>query len=723
MTISSQAPKGAGQYTGRKAGVKFGNSWVAFAHHIAGLLGLSVKFGGHPATDGKTIWLPHLPWDLLDEDVALMRRFIVHEGGHCRHSDLPAFLEFAQANPHLKDLLNGIEDPWMEVAQWHAFKGARAILREGSDIMKSRGHVITGETSAKDALVATAFYGAHVALGRDDLQENHGIARGHLIQFLGQGSESIVDALDALVATDIRTTRSTQDAIDLTWKVVKLLQQEADNADQQQDQQDPQQSDAGDGEGQQAGGAGGSSEEKSEGGQGDDNQGGNADAKGDDSSESKSDGQQSGGDEQSSQSGAGGEGDRQDEQGASASGSDSQGEGGEQSQSSSGGQQGGQGEQSSDSADADGDAGTQQAGRGPEKGRGKQNQNQKGQPAQASEDDGDAQGDQTGNGQDAGGNKPSSFRERVEAMLAEDGSEDVEEIRKAVMALAQAIANGEVPEYQGAAMVPEVDASEEGDGAGYGDVAGFFTPMPNPFETKALKTRVSRSANVLASRMELFLESQAEESREYGERGRLVGGRLWRTAIDDSRVFVRTETETLPRAAVSVLADLSGSMSGNRARLAAETMMLLSQVMQNVGNPHELLGFGDRGSHLLVLFKQFDEESNAASNRIGALQTNVGGGTPMVEGLFASLARLVLRDESKKVCLVLTDGEPCDPQGVVEQVAMAEADGVPVAFFLMGMGSAPGWMVQAGIRHLVINEVEDLAGSALSTLGQLLTVK
>lgn len=731
--------KSASQYTG-KSGTRYASSWVAFAHHVAGVLGLSLRFGGHPSTDGKTIWLPTLPWELIEDDKALMEGFIIHEGGHVRHSNMLAFSNFAQTNPALKNLLNALEDPWMEVAQWNTFRGARSILERRCDILRERGMVRTGAASAMEALCVTAFSAAHVALGRHDFRDDLQAAKQLLQQHLGEGSEALVEAVEALVTDRIGYCRSTEDAIQLTLDIVELLKQEADKADQEQqqpngsgdqgDESNPDDEQSSEGKG----GAGSDAGDQSQGADSSDSQGDGQEKSpssegGGDSSETDASADESGGD---SSQGGGATG--QDD--ASASDGDSAGDSADQageSDAGGAGPEGSSGAEKGKSGQSSGEAGETLSNAPGGSSSGSDNDGSPSKEGSGTTNNGASQKSQSGtqqpdnqatsNGREGSTEEGagSSMSEKVEAMLAtidEDG--EVIDVRKAIEELARAIANGEIDEYADAALVPETDSSDEGSEGGHSEMSGILVPKADADAARLLRARCTRAASVLASRLELFLESQVEEDREFCDRGKMVGSRLWRTAVNDVRIFSRTERITLPRAAVSVLADLSMSMAGRPATLTAETMMLLAETMQNVGNPHELLGFGDASNHLLTVFKHFDEDSLTGVNRIGALQACVGGGTPMVEGLFATMGRLGLRPEEKRVCFILTDGSPYDYRGVVEQVAMAEADGIPVVMFLIDMSSVPAWIEQAGIRYVLLKDVSDLAGSALTMLGQLL---
>lgn len=72
-------------------------SFVAWARSIARSDKLKVVFGGHPATDGKTMYLPQLPMELTEDDLLMVRSDIMHESGHCTDTDFEYFTEFSKS--------------------------------------------------------------------------------------------------------------------------------------------------------------------------------------------------------------------------------------------------------------------------------------------------------------------------------------------------------------------------------------------------------------------------------------------------------------------------------------------------------------------------------------------------------------------------------------------------------------------------------------------------
>src|SRR5690606_9036762 len=158
---------------------------------------LKVVFGGNPATDGKTLWLPQMPYDLNEEDLFLVRSDIMHECGHLEDSDFEYFKEFGIKHGGLAQrVLNAIEDVRIEVAQARRHRGGEMIIRKSMVIMIRRGKARTGRESAAEALMTLCYVYGCVLRGWDgEILESSNKAQQYLIDHLGKGSEHLVSVI------------------------------------------------------------------------------------------------------------------------------------------------------------------------------------------------------------------------------------------------------------------------------------------------------------------------------------------------------------------------------------------------------------------------------------------------------------------------------------------------------------------------------------------------
>ncbi|MEL5849162.1 MAG: VWA domain-containing protein [Candidatus Igneacidithiobacillus chanchocoensis] len=136
----------------------------------------------------------------------------------------------------------------------------------------------------------------------------------------------------------------------------------------------------------------------------------------------------------------------------------------------------------------------------------------------------------------------------------------------------------------------------------------------------------------------------------------------------DPRVFIRTQRRDDQVLALSLLLDLSESVSNSDPitgrsilDLAREAILLLAEAATDLGLELSLAGFHSQGRHLVdyQIAKSFDEPFDAAAKSrlagfYGRYSTRMGAAIRHATGL------LLTRSVHNRVMLILTDGEPSD---------------------------------------------------------------
>lgn len=167
--------------------------------------------------------------------------------------------------------------------------------------------------------------------------------------------------------------------------------------------------------------------------------------------------------------------------------------------------------------------------------------------------------------------------------------------------------------------------------------------------------------------------------------GRLHTAGLHRLAAGDDRVFRRLHVNESKDVAVELLIDNSGSMEGIKMQTAMEAGYALSSTLERVGIQHEVLGFTTKwhpwGKEIqeareaaatsgipytryepiyMPVYRGFDERlTSEVKRRFAAapyqdfMGSNVDG-----ESVEYAAYRLLRRKETRKVLLVLSDGNP-----------------------------------------------------------------
>ena len=226
-------------------------------------------------------------------------------------------------------------------------------------------------------------------------------------------------------------------------------------------------------------------------------------------------------------------------------------------------------------------------------------------------------------------------------------------------------------------------------GPGAGDI---LDPNPGklidaPETTAAIRRRAMPIAAQLGIRLESLLES-LRESLYYRERS---GRKLDRRAVPGipvgaTRVFRRTDEEVGLNTALSILIDISGSMSdclsdGKPAILAVEeTAWALGDALHRNEVPFAITTFGSSTTRL----KSFGESWRFASRRHWhKLQDS----TVTHYAVRKAVADLLQQSEVRKMLLLVTDGVPSSIEETAVEIREAQRAGVEVAILFIAKES------------------------------------
>jgi cobaltochelatase CobT len=237
--------------------------------------------------------------------------------------------------------------------------------------------------------------------------------------------------------------------------------------------------------------------------------------------------------------------------------------------------------------------------------------------------------------------------------------------------------------------------------------------------------------------------------------GRLHGSALVRLFGMGDRidVFRRKQENSSKSVAVSLVVDCSGSMTmGGKISLACHAAYGLSATLERIGINHEVIGFTTdslpydaiREMHsdpnyrkfarsealLLPIFKDYHERLTANVVRRFALCANQRqsfGMSENVDGESVQIAahRLSVRSETRKIMIVLSDGEPAcaSPAGdrlldahLKESVKNIEKSGIDV----VGIGIMSSAVKKFYTKNVVISDIKQLPVEVLRQLKALL---
>lgn len=159
--------------------------------------------------------------------------------------------------------------------------------------------------------------------------------------------------------------------------------------------------------------------------------------------------------------------------------------------------------------------------------------------------------------------------------------------------------------------------------------------------------------------------------------GRFDGRRAPRMLAGSEQVFRRRWLSDGIDTAVSIVVDLSSSMSGSTIRSAVELAWTVAEACESARADVEVVGFADNNmdvqsggymmsgdyrwgngsaSAKLIVAKQFREKCAAVAHHFNALKRCVGGSTPDYSAVKSVVEQLSEMRHQRKVVIVITDG-------------------------------------------------------------------
>lgn len=264
-------------------------------------------------------------------------------------------------------------------------------------------------------------------------------------------------------------------------------------------------------------------------------------------------------------------------------------------------------------------------------------------------------------------------------------------------------------------------------------------------------TKFTSHLATMKRKLERALLAKAQTEYETGlPSGRLDKRRLIEVVQGRTNVFRRKEEGADLNTAVTVLVDLSGSMSGSKSHVATQTAIALAQPLASVGIPFEVLGFhtghhfeDDNMRRLLAdhragmqysrtaaedyfVFKSFDETLREARPAMSKIANCVGGCNHDGEAVMWAAMRLMKRRENKKVLIVLSDGQPAGSTDFGDDHLRQHLRDVASYleglrdFYVVGIGILTDAPKHFYKRNVVLNDISDLSKSVLDELGRVL---
>lgn len=225
---------------------------------------------------------------------------------------------------------------------------------------------------------------------------------------------------------------------------------------------------------------------------------------------------------------------------------------------------------------------------------------------------------------------------------------------------------------------------------------GSSTSMPNAFklplgESQADLGALRAAMNAVRTRTLNWMSSAAQADQRHVRSGIMIDPASLHRAAVGGHIFVEEDEGVDLNAAISIVIDRSVSMRQTigSAAGAALTTMLAFEVpgIKTAVSVFPVDGCvnGERQHNGVAVIKHWEESPRRLAKRIASLTTT--GGTPMAEAVLFAAADILRRDETLKIVMVVTDGDPDNPAATRAVIEMARATGIRVVG--LGIGTDP----------------------------------
>lgn len=201
------------------------DGWMAFLRILSANYGIKFVIGENvpPKTDGKTCWLPALPFELTKDDLTLFQSNGYHEIGHVMHSDIPFFQRFAKKHGQFAGfLLNAVDDVWMENKQAATVRRSTICFRKSIDLLFERKQFRDGSASVAEAVGCYTLCFLGVQYWSEYVRPLE-VVTANFDSHFGEHATFVRQQLDELLLAEFPRVQSTVDGGALTLRIIELL--------------------------------------------------------------------------------------------------------------------------------------------------------------------------------------------------------------------------------------------------------------------------------------------------------------------------------------------------------------------------------------------------------------------------------------------------------------------------------------------------------------------
>jgi len=253
----------------------------------------------------------------------------------------------------------------------------------------------------------------------------------------------------------------------------------------------------------------------------------------------------------------------------------------------------------------------------------------------------------------------------------------------------------------------------------------------NLYESHQEYIDTSTDSAILGNQIRKHLYTMTRKSLQTEKiSGKLHKANLYRVAVPNvrgdwnKRIFKRRIDGLAIDTAVTVLVDWSGSMSGTKKKVAAQSAQRLLKVFDKALHiPVEVLAFGTKSATFNVgVVKAFNDKSYTQEDiakRFRAM-SSLASGNQDADAILVAQSRLRKRKEKRKILLVMSDGSPsaawyCDADAGLRYVVNDIKKHTSTELYGIGIKDSSVKRFY-GDNAKIVNNLEELNAVVLETI-------
>ena len=246
-----------------------------------------------------------------------------------------------------------------------------------------------------------------------------------------------------------------------------------------------------------------------------------------------------------------------------------------------------------------------------------------------------------------------------------------------------------------------------------------------------IKAQTKGSVKRVAKTLENLIKGADTRHTTHHKRGNLDDRRLWAVRSSD-RLFTKPKTYEDFKLRCLILIDASGSMSGRRARQAAQAAVALSEAMEAVGADYEVVDFNSsngavNGYRYGATYINVRKGANdKLSGRVKQQIATPFSGSQNSDGSAVKWAmertKQFGQSDARRMVFIISDGSPCGPSpagyssGSYLKKVLKDAEKDDCILFSVGIAGMDTSSWYANHGHASVSNINNLASDILMPL-------